>query len=72
MRHFYCIIVLFFTFTTGNAQALASDGQNFADYFQDKTLRVDYIFTGNANQQSIYLDELSQLPTWAGRQHNLS
>ena len=35
--------------------------------FTDKTLRVDYIFAGNANQQTIYLDELSSLPHWTGR-----
>lgn len=46
--------------------------QSFADHFQNKTLRVDYIFTGDANHQSIYLAELSQLPSWAGRQHHLS
>lgn len=46
--------------------------QNFADFFQDKTLRVDYIFTGDAKHQSIYLDELSRLPSWAGRRHHLS
>ena len=46
--------------------------QNFSDYFADKTLRVDYIFTGDADHQSIYLDELSRLPSWAGRRHHLS
>lgn len=46
--------------------------QGFTDYFTDKTLRVDYLFTGNARQQYIFLDELSQLPTWAGRRHHLS
>lgn len=61
-----CYIVLFcFAFIEGHAQ-------NFAYYFQDNTLRVDYIFTGNARQQAIYLDELSQLPSWAGRRHHLS
>lgn len=65
MRQFCCIVLFFFTFAEGY-------GQNFADYFQDKTLRVDYIFTGDARQQAIYLDELSQLPSWAGRQHHLS
>lgn len=65
MKLFCCIVPFFFTFVEGYAQ-------NFADYFQDKTLRVDYIFTGDARQQAIYLDELSQLPSWAGRQHHLS
>ncbi len=65
MKHICCIILCFCT-------SIRSYAQNFADYFQNKTLRVDYIFTGNATQQAIYLDELSQLPTWAGRQHHLS
>lgn len=46
--------------------------QNFSDYFADKTLRVDYLFTGNAARQEICLDELSALPSWAGRKHHLS
>lgn len=54
------------------AMAIGSYAQNFADYFQNKTLRVDYIFTGDTGRQAIYLDELSQLPTWSGRQHHLS
>ena len=28
--------------------AISLHAQSFADYFADKTLRVDYIFTGNA------------------------
>ncbi|WP_418697942.1 IgA Peptidase M64 [Bacteroides sp.] len=51
---------------------LALHAQNFTDYFADKTLRVDYIFTGNAAKQEICLDELSALPSWAGRKHHLS
>lgn len=46
--------------------------QNFTDFFQDKTLRIDYILTGDARHQSIYLDELSCLPSWAGQRHHLS
>lgn len=46
--------------------------RNFEEFFQNKTLRVDYIFTGNAGHQSIYLDELSSLPSWAGRRHHLA
>lgn len=52
--------------------AIGVNAQNFADFFQNKTLRIDYIFTGDTAHQAIYLDELSQLPTWAGRQHHLS
>ena len=46
--------------------------QVFADHFADKTLRVDYIFNGNASEQSICLDGLSSLPAWAGRKHHLA
>ena len=35
--------------------------QTFEDYFVDKTLRLDYIFMGNADKQDICLDELSVL-----------
>ena len=65
MKPFYCIL-LFLLVTAG------SYGQNFSDHFLDKTLRIDYIFTGNVKQQAIVLDELSELPTWAGRRHHLS
>lgn len=46
-------------------------GQDFNDYFTDKSLRIDYIFTGNAQKQEIVLDGLASLPTWAGRRHHL-
>ncbi|GAE23933.1 peptidase M64 [Bacteroides pyogenes JCM 10003] len=52
--------------------AFESHAQAFDDYFQNKTLRVDYLFTGDVSKQAVYLDELSQLPVWAGRRHNLS
>lgn len=53
---------------------LASVGraQNYNEYFADKTLRVDYIFTGDASAQSVCVDELSVLPSWAGRRHHLA
>lgn len=65
MKNFYCILLCLCTSLSGHTQ-------NFSDYFQDKTLRVDYLFTGDTQQQAIYLDELSQLPSWAGRRHHLS
>ncbi|MDD3038424.1 IgA Peptidase M64 [Bacteroides sp.] len=65
MKHFYCILLSLLVIT-------GSYAQNFSDHFLDKTLRVDYIFTGDVNQQAIVLDELSELPTWAGRRHHLS
>lgn len=46
--------------------------QDFNEYFEDKTLRLDYIFGGNTQEQFIMLDELARYPTWAGRKHHLS
>ena len=40
-------------------------------YAQDRTLRVDYIFTGTAKSSEICLDEMSCFDGWAGRRHNL-
>ncbi|KAA6305108.1 hypothetical protein EZS27_043242, partial [termite gut metagenome] len=59
--------IILILFAVGDISA-----QNFTEYFTDKTLRVDYIFTGNAVRQDIYLEELSQLPSWAGRRTRLS
>ena len=50
---------------------LGLNAQSFDRYFTDQTLRVDYLFTGNAEHQAICLDELSVLPRWAGRRHHL-
>lgn len=52
---------------------LGSNGhaQVFNDYFTDKTIRADYVFSGNADKQAICLDELSSLPQWAGRRTHL-
>ena len=35
--------------------SIAAFAQNFDDFFEDKTLRVDYIFTGDAKHLDIYL-----------------
>jgi len=51
---------------------MVAAAQNFGDYFEDKTLRLDYIFNGNAQVQSISLDGLAVLPQWAGRRDKLA
>ena len=33
--------------------ALAMQAQVFSDYFKDSTLRIDYLFTGNATKQEV-------------------
>ncbi len=48
-----------------------NDEINFDEFFTDKTLRLDYVFAGNAKEQHIYLDELMQQDRWAGRKRRL-
>ena len=52
--------------------AKAASAQVFDDYFEDKTLRIDYIFSGNSSSQAISLDQLNQSPRWYGKRSNLS
>ena len=51
--------------------AVAVSAQSFSDYFLNKTLRIDYIFAGNAENQIVALDELATTDGWAGRRVNL-
>lgn len=65
MKYFFLLISVFLSFSILHAQ-------NFDEFFIDKTLRIDYIFSGNDHSETISLDQLSQLPQWAGRRNNLS
>ncbi|MBQ5573972.1 MAG: peptidase M64, partial [Bacteroidaceae bacterium] len=47
---------------------MASD---FDFIFSDSTLRIDYIFSGNADAQMISVKEIKKSPHWAGRRTNL-
>lgn len=65
MKYFVLAITLLF-FTKGIYS------QEFDTYFINKTLRVDYVFTGDATSEVVSLEQLNQLPQWAGRRHHLS
>ena len=41
-------------------------------YAQERTLRIDYIFSGNSRDTFIAVDELRSLEGWAGRRQHLS
>ena len=49
------------------ALSMGAFAQDFNHYFEDATLRLDYIFAGNAKEQTIAVDELSRIPHWYGR-----
>lgn len=63
---------LFFIYILATSLLTETKAQIFSQYFCNRTLRVDYSFCGDASKQSIYVDELSVLPTWAGRKHHLN
>ena len=46
--------------------------QNFDDYFEDRTLRLDYTFAGNKYRQQIFVDELVSMPRWYGKRQHLN
>ena len=46
--------------------------QRFEDYFEDRTLRLDYTFAGDDVLHEIYVDELVSLPHWYGRRERLA
>lgn len=50
---------------------VSASAQDFDRYFSDRTLRIDYTFSGNATQQNISLDELCTMPRWYGKRQRL-
>ena len=51
---------------------LNGHAQRFEDFFEDRTLRLDYSFSGDNRHQQIALDELLTSPGWFGRRVNLN
>lgn len=64
MKNFLSVVLLF---VCSMVQA-----QRFQDYFEDKTLRLDYIFAGDARNQHAFLSEMVKLDHWYGRISRLS
>lgn len=50
----------------------AAHAQDFDRYFENRTLRLDYIFSGNRQEQHIALDQLCTMPGWYGKRHKLA
>ena len=71
MRYCQCFY-LFILSVIGTVIPRNACGQNFATYFCDSTLRIDYIFSGNAVHQQIAVDQLHSLPHWYGKRQRLS
>ena len=54
------------------ALVLPASAQNFDEYFEDNTLRLDYVFGGDSTSQYIQLSQLYKQPRWAGRKARLA
>lgn len=69
-KHFYKMkkTVLLLAFC---CSVIVSQAQNFSDFFTNKTLRIDYLFSGTVSQQTASLVSLSEIPVWAGRRSHL-
>ena len=46
--------------------------QRFEDCFEDRTLRLDYTFSGNSDHQELYVDEMISIPRWYGKRQHLA
>lgn len=65
MKRILFFICTFFAVSSGYAQ-------QFDALFRDSTLRIDYIFAGNAISQSIYVDKLNMMAGWYGKHRRLA
>lgn len=52
--------------------SMSLGAQSFDDYFVDATMRLDYVFAGDANRQEIYLEHVMRQDRWAGRKSRLA
>lgn len=50
---------------------VSARAQEFGQYFEEQTLRLDYIFAGTNRTQEVYVDQLCTFQGWAGRRHHL-
>ena len=59
-------------FLTAAIVSVAAMAQQFDDFFDGRTLRLDYVFAGNHDAQQIYLEQMYVTPQWAGRRSRLA
>lgn len=63
-------VVMVLLFVSGFL-SYAAEGPEFSQYFEDKTLRVDYYHTADKSSEVFALDKLYQQGVWAGNPKNL-
>jgi hypothetical protein len=50
---------------------MGQPAMNFNDYFEDKTLRIDYFHIGDSKEEFVTIDKLYKYGIWAGSRKNL-
>ena len=70
-KSIYKILCLAFA-TMAMLHSFSVKAQDFSRYFSDKTLRINLILGGNAENQSIMIKDMVSTPTWYGRKNHLS
>ena len=63
--------IIFFAIAASWA-AIGASAQLFDDFFEDRTLRLDYVMAGNNHEQHIFFEQAYATPRWAGRKARLS
>ncbi len=53
------------------SQGIQTSKISFTDYFENKTLRIDYSHVGDKENDEYYLEELIEEPFWGGSHKNL-
>ena len=69
MKHIFACLMMSMLGITSNAQP--AENVEFQKNFCDSTLRIDYIFSGDATTQHIAIDKLNLMPRWYGKRTNL-
>jgi len=65
MKFIFTIVLVFFS------AFLFSQQIKFDDYFENQTLRVDFIHAGNSDTAMVYFEQLKKEPFWGGSHVNL-
>ncbi|MBR3387549.1 MAG: peptidase M64 [Bacteroidales bacterium] len=75
-RFFPALTALFLTLSVlpGEASVILSEAKEsaFDTFFENATLRLDYVFCGDNAHQAIYFQQALRTSEWAGRRENLS
>ena len=75
MKRSLLFLVALLSWTGLAAQAQPQPGKasspDFDTFFENATLRLDYVFCGDATHQEVFVQQACRTPEWAGRRQHL-